>query len=173
MRRSHTPFSKSVRSRCDRFEVLKCLLGDAALGVSRFVAVVPVIRPAARKHVDNRSALAQVVEAQIEETRALAIDHSDTQRGLRTQQTGQRLQLKSRLEINVRASQVRREFVFFPEVLSGTGKHSPSPRAAAQVRRDFQHAIEVGVQRAVLARRDGASQGLLDDIFGDNRLAPM
>ena len=57
--------------------------------------------------------------------------------------------------------------------MSGTGEYGLPARIAAQVRGKFQHAIKVGVQRSILAGRGGAFEGLLDDIFGDNRLAPV
>jgi len=89
-------------------EVLQSFLGDATFGVAGFVAVIAVAGSTAREHVDNGSAFAQVVQAQIEEAGALAVDHGNAEGGLSTQQSGQRFQLKMRLEINVRASEMRR-----------------------------------------------------------------
>ena len=132
-------------------EVLQRFLGHAAFGMAGFVAVVAIARAVARKHVDDGSALVQVVQAKIEETSALAVDHGDAKRGLSSQQSGQRLQLKLRLQINVGASEMRRQFVLLPEILSGAGEHCPSPGIAAQIRSQIENAIEVGVERSVLA----------------------
>src|SRR5208282_6176262 len=105
----------------------------------------------AREHVDNGSTLAQVVETKIKETGALAVDHGNRESGLCSQQCGQRFQLKAGLEINVRASELRRQFVFPPELLSGAGEDRPSPGIAAQVGGQIEDAIKVGVQGTVLA----------------------
>src|ERR1700724_59172 len=106
----------------NRLEVLERFLGDAALGMAGFVAVVAVTRSAAREHVDNGPVFAQDVKAKIKETGALAVDHHNAERGLGSQQSCQRLQLKLRVEINLSGSEMRREFVFLPEILSGAGE---------------------------------------------------
>jgi hypothetical protein len=68
---------------------------------------------------------------------------------------------------------MRGQFVFPPEILSRTGEDRFSPGIAAQVRGQIEDAIEVGVKRSVLAACGSTFQGLLDDIFGDDRLAAM
>ena len=78
----------------NRLEVVQRFFRHAALGVPAFVAVVAIACAVAGKHVDDALMLAQVVEPQIKESSALAIDHRDTECGLRSQQSGQRLQLK-------------------------------------------------------------------------------
>ncbi len=158
---------------CNSLEMLQRFLGHASLGMSGFVAVEAVARSVAREHVDNGSAFAQVVEPQVEDTGTLAVDHGDAERGLRSQQGGQRFQLKTRLKINVRASQLRRQFVLLPEILRGAGEDGLSPGVAAQVRGQIEDAIEVGVKRSVLGAGSGALQGLFHNIFGDDRLAAM
>jgi hypothetical protein len=157
----------------NRLEVLERFLGHSAFGMAGFVAIEAVAGGVAREHVDNSSAFAQVIEAKIEEARALAVDHGNRERGLGSQQRCQRFQLKARLEINLGASETRRQFVLFPEILSGAGENCPSPGAAAQVRGQIEDAIEVGVKGSVLAAGGSAFQGLLDDIFGDDCLAAM
>src|SRR6202790_515117 len=141
--------------------------------MARFLAVVAVTRSAAREHVDNDSVFAQHAEAKNEETGALAIKHHHAERRLGSEQGGQRLQLKLRLEINLRASKMRRQFVLLPEILSGAGEDCPSPGIPAQTCRQVEDAIEVGVKRSVLAAGGSAFQGLLNDIFGDDCLAAM
>ena len=123
--------------------------------------------------MDNGSVFAQYVEAKIEETGALAIDHHNAEGRLSSQQCRQRFQLKLRLEINLSASEMRRQFVFLPEILSGAGEDCLSPGVPAQVRGQIEDAIEVGVKRSVLAAGGSAFQGLLNDIFGDDCLAAM
>ena len=115
----------------------------------------------------------QVVQAKIEEAGALAVDHGHRERGLGSQQSGQRFQLKTRLEINLSASELRGKFVLPPEILSRTGKDRSPPGIAAQVRGQIEDAIEVGVRRSVLTACGSTFQSLLDDIFGDDRLAAM
>src|SRR5208337_5573735 len=85
----------------NRLEVVERFLGHAAFGMAAFVAVVAVTGAAAREHVDNGSTFAQVVKAKIEETGALAVDHGHAERGLGSQQSGQRLQVEAGLKINV------------------------------------------------------------------------
>src|ERR1035438_556036 len=157
----------------NRFEVLERFLGYTAFRVSGFVAVVAVVRSAAREHVDNGSAFAQVVKAEIEDTGALTVDHGNAERGLGSQQGCQRLQLKTGLQRDVRASQTRGQFVLLPEILRGAGEDCSSPCVAAQIRGQVEYAIEVGVQRSVLALRGGALQRLFDHIFSDDGLAAM
>src|ERR1019366_10548842 len=76
-------------------------------------------------------------------------------------------------EKNLRGSKTRRQFVLLPEIVRGAGKDRLSPRVAAQVRGQVEHAIQVGVYRSILAARDRAFQGLLHDIFGHDGLAAM
>src|ERR1039458_8367259 len=121
--------------------------------MAAFVAVVAVARSAARKHVDNGSAFVQIVESKIKHAGALAVNHRNAHHGLSSEQSGQRFQLKLRLKINMRASNMRRQFVLLPEILSGAGEDCPSPRTAALVRGQIEDAIEVGVKRSVLAAR--------------------
>jgi hypothetical protein len=123
--------------------------------------------------VDNGSAFAQVVKAKIEETGALAVDHGNAERGLGSQQSCQRFQLKATLEINLGGYEMRGQFVLLPEILSGAGEDRSSPGMAAQVRGQIEDAIKVGVNGSVLAGSAGTFQRLLHDIFGDDRLAAM
>src|ERR1700732_5140632 len=116
-----------------------------------FVPVVSVTRSAAREHVDDGPVFAQDVEAKIKETGALAIEHHNAQRGLSSQQCCQRFQRKLRLEINLSASKVRREFVLLPEILSGAGEDCLSPSISAEVRGQIEDAIEVGMKGSVFA----------------------
>jgi hypothetical protein len=57
--------------------------------------------------VDDGSVLAEIVEAKIEESGALAVNHRHGQRRLGSQQSSERFQLKTRLEIDMSASKVR------------------------------------------------------------------
>jgi hypothetical protein len=123
--------------------------------------------------VDNGSALAEVVEAKIEDAGALAIDHGHAQRRLGSEQGSQRFQMEARLEIDVRASQTRREFVLSPEILRGAGEDCLATAIATKISGQFENAIDVGVERSVLALRGGAFEGLLHDILGDDRLAAV
>jgi hypothetical protein len=123
--------------------------------------------------VDNGSVFAQVVKAKIEETGALAVDHGNAERGLGAQQSGQRFQLKARLEINLGGSEMRGQFELLPEILRGAGEDRPSPGMAVQVRGQIEDAIEVGMKGSVLADYRSTFQGLLNDIFGDDCLAAM
>src|ERR1019366_8833950 len=122
---------------------------------------------------DDRCALSQIIEAQIKEAGALPIDDCNAKSGLGPKQGGQRLQLKTGLEINAGRSKTRGQIVFPPEVLSRAGEHCPAPRLAAQVGRKLEHAIEVGMQRSVLTLRSGTLQRLLYHIFCDDGLAAM
>src|SRR4029077_13137778 len=132
-------------------EVLERFLGHAAFGMARFVPVVAITRSAAREHVNNRSILMQVVKPKIEETGALAIDHGNAQRGWGSQQCCQRFQLKLRLEINLSGSEMRRQFVLPPEILSGAGENRLSPGIPAQVCGQFEDAVKIGMKRSILA----------------------
>jgi hypothetical protein len=123
--------------------------------------------------VDNGSAFAQVVKAKIKETGALAVDHGNAERGLGSQQSCQRFQLKAWLEINVGGSEMRGQFVLLPKILSGAGEDCSSPGMAVQVRGQIEDAIEVGVKGSVRAASGSTFQGLLNDIFGDDCLVAM
>jgi hypothetical protein len=116
---------------------------------------------------------AQVVKAKIEEARALAVNDGNAKRGLGSQQCRQRFQLKAGLEINLGGSEIRRQFVLLPEILSGAGKHCLPPGMAAKVRGEVEDAIKVSVKRSILAGSGSALQGLLHDIFGHDCLAAM
>jgi hypothetical protein len=116
---------------------------------------------------------AQVVQAKIKETGALAVNQGNAERGLGAQQSGQRFQLKARLEINVGGSEMRGQFVLLPEILSGAGEDCLSPGMAAKVCGQLEDAIEVGMKGSVLAVSGSTFQGLLNDIFGDDCLVPM
>jgi hypothetical protein len=96
--------------------------------------------------VDDSSALAEVVEAKIEDASALAIDHSNAQRGLGSEQSGERFQLKARLKINLRRADMRRQFIFFPEILRGAGEDRLAANMAAKVGGNVENAIKVGVE---------------------------
>src|ERR1700675_3900214 len=154
-------------------EVLERLLGHAAFGMAGFVAVVAVTRSAAREHVDNGTVFAQDVEAKIKETRALAIEHHNAEGRLGSQQCRPRFQLELRLEINLSGSEMRRQFVLLPEILSGAGEDCLSPGIPAQVCGQIEDAIQVGVKGSVLTAGSSALEGLLNDIFGDDCLAAM
>jgi len=123
--------------------------------------------------VDNGSAFAQVVKAKIEETRALAVDHGNAERGLSPQQSSQRFQLKARLEVNVGGPEMRGQFVLLPKLVSGASEDCLSPGMAAQVRRHIEDAIKVGVKGSVLAITGSTFQNLLNHILGDDGLAAM
>ena len=116
---------------------------------------------------------AQDVQAKIEEAGTLAIDHGNAERRLGSQQGGQRFQLKLRLEINLSAAEMRRQFVLLPEILSGAAEDCPSPGIPAQVGGQIENAIQVGVKRSILAGGCRTFQSLLNDILGDDRLAAM
>jgi hypothetical protein len=68
---------------------------------------------------------------------------------------------------------MRGQFVLLPEILRGAGEDRDSPGTAAQVRSQIEDAIEIGMKRSVLALSGGTFQGLLNDVFGDDRLAAM
>src|ERR1700740_3199755 len=70
-------------------------------------------------------------------------------------------------------SEMRRQFVFFPEILSGTGEYCFSPRIAAQVGSEIEDAIEVSMERSILAAGGGTLQRLFHYILGNDRLPPM
>jgi len=123
--------------------------------------------------MDNRSSFAQVIQAKIKEASALAVDHGNAQRRLRSEQSCQRLQVKPRLEINVGGYEMRGQFVLLPEILSGAAKDCSSPGTAAQVRGQIEDAVEVGMKGSVLALSGSTFQGLLNDIFGDDCLTAM
>jgi len=78
--------------------------GTAAFGMAGFVAVIAIARAVARKQVHHGSPFAHVVKAKIKETRTLAIDHGDAERGLGSKQSCQRFQLKAWLQINLGGS---------------------------------------------------------------------
>ena len=158
---------------CNRFEMLQRFLGDAPFCMAALVAVVAVAGGIAREHMDDGSAFAQVIQAKIEHPGALAVDHGDAERGLRSQQSRQRFQLKARLEKNSGGSKTRRQFVLLPEIVRGAGKDRLPPGVAAQVRGQVEHAVQVGVKRSILTARGGALQRLLHHIFGHNGLAAM
>ena len=73
----------------------------------------------------------------------------------------------------MRASNIRWQFVFFPEILSGAGKHRLSPCIAPQIRSQIEDAIQIGMKGSILADRRSAFQCLLHHIFGNNRLPAM
>jgi hypothetical protein len=101
--------------------------------------------------VDHGLPFAQIVETQIEESRSLPIDDSNTQRRLRSKQRRQRLQLKPLFEINVRRTKLRREFVLLPKVLSGARKDGLTSGITAQVRSQIENAAKISVERSVFA----------------------
>jgi hypothetical protein len=68
---------------------------------------------------------------------------------------------------------MRRQFVLFPEILRGAGKHCSSPGTTPQVRGHFEDAIQVGMKRSVFTLSGSAFQRLLNHIFGDDRLVAM
>src|SRR3979411_1863744 len=132
--------------------------------MSGLVAVVAITRSAAREHVDNRSVLTQLVKRKIEEAGTLSINHHNVEHRLSSQQCCQRFQLKLRLQINLSASQLWRQFVFPPKILSGAGKDGLSPGMPAQVRGQIEDAIQVGMKRPVLADGGSTLQARLDNI---------
>jgi hypothetical protein len=115
----------------------------------------------------------QVVQAKIEEPRALAVDYRNAERGLGSEQSGQRFQLKAWLEINLGGSEIQGQFVLLPEILRGTGEDCFASGMAAQVRGEVEDTIEVGMKRSILADSGRALQGLLNDIFGYDCLAAV
>jgi hypothetical protein len=66
---------------------------------------------------------------------------------------------------------MRGQFVLLPKILGRAGEDCSSPGIAAQTRGQIEDAFKVGVKGSVLAVRGNTFQGLLDDIFGDDRLA--
>src|SRR5450631_484316 len=88
----------------NRLEVAERFLGHAAFGMAGFVAVIAIARAVARKQVHHGSPFAHVVKAKSKETRTLAIDHGDAERGLGSKQSCQGFQLKAWLQINLGGS---------------------------------------------------------------------
>src|SRR5262249_55267299 len=123
--------------------------------------------------VDKRPLLAQIIEAQIEKARSLAIDNSDAQRRLRTKQRSQRFQLQARLKINFCSAEPWRQLEFLPQFLCRTRKYSASSRMSRPAHRGFKHMIEIVVEPSVLALPFCLFQRLLDDILGEDRFTPM
>jgi hypothetical protein len=111
--------------------------------------------------MNDGSAFAEVVEAEIEDARALAIDDGNAERGLGSKHGCEWFQLEARLKVNLRRPDMRRQFVLFPEILRGAGENGFAADMAAQVGRYIEHAIKVGVKRSVLAGGSGAFQRLL------------
>jgi hypothetical protein len=123
--------------------------------------------------VHNGAALAEFVKTEIEETRTLAVNYGHAKCGLSSEQSSQRFQLKTGLQINVIASELRGQFVFLPEVLSRTGEDGSTPGCTAQVRGQIEHTIEIGVKGSILTLSRRAFERLLHNIFGDYCFAAM
>src|SRR3984957_8892884 len=119
-------------------KMLKRLLRHAAFRMARFVTLESVIRSTARKHMNHRMLFAQFIKTEIEEASALPVDNSNAQGRLSSERSCQRLQLKTGLKIDVSGPEMRRQFVFFPEILRGAGKNRFSLPIAAKVGRQIK-----------------------------------
>src|SRR5713101_6981749 len=123
-------------------EVMQNFVFHAALRVTAFVSAETVTAAPARQRVEESFALLQFIQAQIEKAGLMAIHKCYPQMGLHAQQYGQRLQMETAIDEELRARQLRGQVKLAPEIPLAAGEYSLGARLiSVQVSGQVENAI--------------------------------
>lgn len=116
-------FERFLQYLGDSFEMLANFIVDAALRVAAVVSGIAVTAALARERLKQTFAFGQFPQAKIEHASPVPVDQYDAEAWGRTQQMGQRLQMKMPVDHQFGARQLRGQIIFPPEILPGASEH--------------------------------------------------
>jgi hypothetical protein len=144
-------------------------VGDSSLGMSGIVSAETVATTAAREITEESFALTQLVESQVKETGALAIDNRDAQTGLSPKEGSERFQMEAVVHKQLSGGKHRGQIKFTPNLLSAASENGLGPGLVAmKMSRDVEDAIQVGTGGAVLAMLFGIAKRIADEVLGQD-----